>query len=137
MLDRYFVMKLCSIDALNMYTTYCALFLSLFIYLSLPWCFKPLLFCVCSHCFVIQIQILLQIRKLLGCLVRTSVNTIGEYVRLSSRVGLLISSCFGSIVRTSMNTIGEFVRLSSRVGLLIDSSRFGFYGTSKIVQWPV
>ncbi|MBA0563398.1 hypothetical protein Golob_008378 [Gossypium lobatum] len=36
---------------------------------------------LCSHCFVIQILIPLQILKLLGCLVRTSANTIGEYVR--------------------------------------------------------
>ncbi|KAF5449685.1 hypothetical protein F2P56_030106 [Juglans regia] len=44
-----------------------------------------------GHCFVTQIQILLQIQKLHGCLVRTNVNIIGEYVRLLSRVGLLIS----------------------------------------------
>ncbi|XP_041013057.1 ubiquitin-conjugating enzyme E2 2-like isoform X2 [Juglans microcarpa x Juglans regia] len=44
-----------------------------------------------GHCFVTQIQILLQIQKLHGCLARTNVNIIGEYVRLLSRVGLLIS----------------------------------------------
>lgn len=45
----------------------------------------------CSHCCVTRIQTLLQIQKQHGCSVRTSVNTIGEYGKLLSRVGLLIS----------------------------------------------
>lgn len=54
--------------------------------------FNSYYFSDCSHCYVIQTRTLQQIQKLHGCSVRTSVNTIGESVRLLSRVGLLISN---------------------------------------------
>lgn len=57
------------------------------------WCFKPSLF-ICSRCSVTRTQTLLRIRKLHGCLARTSVNTTGEFVRLLSRVGLLTNLSF-------------------------------------------
>ncbi|XP_073107070.1 uncharacterized protein [Elaeis guineensis] len=49
-----------------------------------------------SRCSVTQTQTHLQIRKLHGCSVKTSVNTIGECVRLWSRAGRLTDETLSS-----------------------------------------